>query len=83
MFGTFNSAAAKPNDYTFNGKQLVSNATAVGKEILTGGATASWLRSPSISAGYVPYVTATGTLSTYNYYGSYGMRAALWINLNS
>lgn len=83
LFGTFNSAAAKPNDYTFNGKQLVSNATAVGKEILTGGATASWLRSPGRSATSLASVTATGTLSFYSYSSSYGLRPALWINLNS
>lgn len=83
LFGTFNSAAAKPNDYTFNGKQLVSNATDAGKEILTGGATASWLRSPRGRTLTVASVTATGTLTHYSYSSSSGLRPALWINLNS
>ena len=81
LFGTFRGGDAKPNDYTWGGKQLVSNESAVRSQLLSSSAT-TWLRSPSRVTGHVATLTAVGSLSKSPYRGYGGLRPALWITLD-
>lgn len=88
LFGTFRGGDAKPNDYTWGGKQLVSNESAVRSQLLSSSAT-TWLRSPHSNTNYVATLTTGGSLSS-SPYGSIngspnvfnGLRPALWITLD-
>lgn len=81
LFGTFSGGDAKPNDYTWGGKQLVSNESAVRSQLLSSSAI-TFLRSPNFSARGVAGLLADGSLSYCYYDYSYGLRPALWITLD-
>ena len=80
LFGTFSGGDAKPNDYTWGGKQLVSNESAVRSQLLSSSAT-TWLRSPRSATTGVATLTAAGSLGPHHGV-YYGLRPALWITLD-
>ena len=79
LFETFNgSPTDNDQDYTYEGKVIVSD---IDMRKFTS-ASYMWLRSP-YSGGNVSYVTALGTLTSFNVSTPLGVRPALWVSLDT
>nr|WP_243416935.1 DUF6273 domain-containing protein [Pseudoflavonifractor capillosus] len=81
LFGTQDSKAPLPNDYTYAGKQLVTADNPMRTQLLSSEAD-YWLRSPHGGAGCVSYINANETLGYSNSYTYGDLRPALWITLS-
>ena len=85
LFGTTNQKAALPDDYTFNGKQLVNGKTELGKQMIQlKPAGLQWLRS--LWGSYGPAVVRPDTAgfdSANAPNNNYALRPALWVDLSA
>lgn len=82
VFGTQNSKTAEVKDYTL-GKEGVIVPDSMRIAQYNGSTNGWWLRSPRYGTNGVAIVSNNGYLISINYYNTYGVRPALWINLAS